>query len=98
MARENTIVNSILKYLNSIRYCIAEKVVGNSNQKGRADINGCYKGRSIRIEVKTADNCNAASEIQKLNLMKWQEAGAYVLVAYDLDTVKQFIKNIDESI
>ena len=95
MAKETVITNSIMKYINSLPRGIAEKVVGNSNQKGRADINACYKGYSIRIEVKTADNGNTASPIQKLNLMKWKKAGAYTLVTYTLQEVKDFINYID---
>ena len=96
MARECSIVDGIMKYLNSLPYCVAEKVVGNSNQKGRADINACYDGRCIRIEVKTADNGNKASEIQKVNLMKWKNAGAAVCVAYCVDDVKKLIHWISE--
>lgn len=96
MARENSIVDSIMCYLNSLDYCVAEKVVGNSNQKGRADINACYKGRSIRIEVKTSDNGNKASEIQKLNLMKWKNAGSVTIVAYDKEEVIKVIHKLDE--
>lgn len=96
MARECSIVDGIMKYLNSLPYCVAEKVVGNSNQKGRADINACYKGRCIRIEVKTADNGNKASEIQKVNLMKWNNAGAAVCVAYSVDDVKKLVWHIAE--
>lgn len=98
MARECSIVDSILTYLNGLQYCIAEKVVGNSNQRGRADINGCYKGRCLRIEVKTGDNGNKASQLQKLDIMKWFNAGAYVQVAYSLDDVKELIEIIDEAI
>lgn len=96
MARECSIVDSIMTYLNGLPYCVAEKVVGNSNQKGRADINACYRGRNLRIEVKTSDNGNKASEIQKLNLMKWKNAGAVTVVAYDKEQVVDAIQKLDK--
>ena len=77
MPREQTIVNAILKYLNSLPCCVAEKVQGTALSSGKADINGCYKGHSLRIEVKTADNGNKASKKQLVNLKRWQAAGAF---------------------
>lgn len=96
MPREEAIVSAIIKYINSLDGGVAEKVQGTSMSSGKADINACYKGRSIRIEVKTPDHGNKASEKQKLNLRRWEKAGAYCCVVYSLEEVKNFIQNIKE--
>lgn len=95
MPLEKSITNKILAYLNSLPECIAEKVEGNAKASGRADINACYKGHTLRIEVKTPDNKNKASETQNHNLAKWNRAGAFTMVVYSLDAVEQFIDYID---
>lgn len=94
MPLESTIVNSILNYLNhKVVGCVAEKVHGNSFQVGRPDINGCWKGRSFRIEVKSRDHGNKPTKIQELNLRKWAEKGAICFVAYCVDDVECVINN-----
>ncbi len=88
MPFESSITSSILKYLNGLPGCIAEKVKGDSSASGRADINGCYRGQSFRIEVKTPDNRNKASTKQKINLRKWYNSGCLVIVTYSVDFIK----------
>lgn len=78
-----------MKYLNDVDGVIMEKVKGEAECAGRADINGCYYGRSVRIEVKTPDNRNKPSKKQLWNLWKWHRAGAICMVVYSLDAVKQ---------
>lgn len=94
MPIESSITTSILKYLNSLPNCIAEKVKGDSTSSGRADINGCFQGQSFRIEIKTPDNKNVASKKQKINLRKWYNAGSTVFVTYTLQFVQAVIPNI----
>lgn len=91
MALESQITNRILKYLNGLEDCVAEKVMGNAFQFGRPDINACWKGRSVRIEVKTPDHGNKPSKAQELNLRQWSKAGALAFVAYSLEDVKERI-------
>jgi hypothetical protein len=95
MALESSITKSILAYLNSLHGCIAEKVKGDGVSSGRADINACYKGRSIRIEVKTPDHGNTASAKQSHNLKKWGNAGAVKAIVYDKESVKELIQHLD---
>lgn len=92
MPLETSITDSILDYLNGLDTCIAEKTMGNAFQFGRADINGCWKGRSFRIEVKTPDHGNKASAAQKISLKRWKRAGALCMVVYTLAEVKKVIK------
>lgn len=96
MSFETTITYNIMKYLNNIDFVIMEKVKGESGCSGRADINGCYKGRSVRIEVKTPDNQNKPSKKQLWNLWKWHRAKAITMVVYSLDTVKRIFDMWDK--
>lgn len=90
---EKTLQTNVLKYLNSLEDCVAENVSGNALQKGRPDINGCHRGRSFRIELKSPDNNNQPTKLQLLNLEKWKKAGAICFVAYSLEDVKRVINN-----
>lgn len=96
MGLEIRITRDILVYLNSLPNCIAEKVKGGASSSGKADINGCYNGRSFRIEVKTPDHKNDTSEKQEHNLKKWFRAGSVVMVTYSLKSVKTAIKLLDK--
>lgn len=96
MAIEATITASILKYLNSLPNCVAEKVFGNAQQIGRPDINGCWNGRCFRLEVKSPDHGNQPTKIQELNLKTWSRAGAYCFTVYSLEDVKAIINKESE--
>lgn len=99
MPLESSITRGVIDYINSLPVGIAEKVQGSSSASGRADINACYRGRTLRIEVKTPDHKNKASKKQERNLEKWYRAGAVVMVVYSLDSVKMFLEvlNIGQS-
>lgn len=96
MAIEGTVTSSIIKYLNSLPYGRAEKLKGSSSGSGKADVNACYRGRSLRIEVKTPDNRNRASSKQEHNLDKWRKAGSVVMVAYSKEAVIEFLRRLDQ--
>ncbi len=89
MGFESSFQSTVLKYLNSLPGCKAENVSGNANQSGRPDINGCYRGRMFKIELKTPDNKNEATKKQSLELRKWKNAGCAVAVIYDMDILKE---------
>lgn len=96
MALEKTIQTNILNYLNKeVNYCVAENVTGCASQKGRPDINGCWMGRSFRIEVKSPDNNYDVTKLQDTNLRKWAKAGSICFVAYSVEDVKAIINNED---
>lgn len=96
MPLESSITGKILDLLNSLPQCRAEKIKGSSSSSGRADINACYRGRTLRIEVKTPDHKNKASTKQNHNLEKWEKAGAVVMVVYSRYAVEEFIRRIDQ--
>jgi hypothetical protein len=91
MALEKTIQANVLKYLNSLPECEAENVHGNAYQKNRPDVNACFRGRLLRIELKTPDHGNTPTEGQKENLRKWSLSGAICFVAYSLEEVKYVV-------
>ncbi len=93
MALETTITNGIIKYLNGLHGCLAEKIMGNAFQKDKPDINGCWRGQMFKIEVKSPDHGNTPSEGQKYELKKWRRAGCVCFVAYSVADVKERITN-----
>lgn len=95
MPFETTITHRIMGYLNNMDGVIMEKVKGEAECSGRADINGCYHGQSVRIEVKTPDNRNKPSKKQLYNLYQWNRAGALCIVAYSLEAVVYALQKYD---
>lgn len=87
--RESSFQSSALKYLNSLNKCCAENVSGNPQQSGRPDINGVYKGRSFRIELKIIGYKPTMK--QMINLLRWFESGSAICVAYNIWDVQDFI-------
>lgn len=94
--RETGIQSKILGYLNSLPQCIAENVSGNASQSGRADINACYKGVCLRLEVKGGTEGYGATQQQKLNLKRWRLAGAKTAVIESVADAKRIVRLIDE--
>ena len=91
MASETSIQENILDYINALPYGRAENVSGNAKQSGRADINACVFGYTLKIEVKTADTAygrKGATTKQRLYLEKWARAGAFSCVVYSVEDVK----------
>lgn len=91
MALESSIQSDILDYINKLPYGKAENVSGNAQQSGRADINACIYGYTLKIEVKTEDTAygrKGATTKQRLYLEKWARAGAFSCVVYSVEDVK----------
>lgn len=95
MAKESSIQSTVLEYLNRKPGCRAENVSGNSSQSGRPDINGCYKGRMFKIEMKSDEHGNIPTKKQLFELLTWQKVGAIVMVAYDLEFIETAFHIID---
>jgi hypothetical protein len=94
MALESSITSRALKWLNAQPQTIAEKVFGCAQQRGRPDINGCCRGHSFRIEMKSPDHDNQPSDLQIQNLLDWSKAGSTTGVAYSLEDVKKIFEKI----
>lgn len=88
---EGNIQSAVLEYLNSLPHCIAENVSGNSRQRGRADINGCYRGKCFKIELKDRETGYKPTKQQLLYLERWKRAGAAVGICYSLEDVKEVL-------
>lgn len=88
---ESSIQDKVLDYLNSLPDCVAENVSGNARQSGRADINGCYRGKCFKIELKSRDTGYKPSKKQLRYLQRWRNAGAIAGVCYSLDEVKELL-------
>lgn len=93
MPLETAITDKILKYLNKVPNCVAEKAMGNAFQKDKPDIEACWEGRSVKIEVKSPDHGNKPTKGQELNLKKWAKAGALCVVVWSLEEVKNLIEH-----
>lgn len=91
---ETSIQTAVLNYLNSLPQCIAENVSGNAKQSGRADINACYKGRCLKIEMKDPETGYEPTKQQLLYLAKWNAAGAVTAVCYSVKDVKNLLEEI----
>lgn len=91
MPKENSVVDGILDYINSLPFSTAEKTQGTALSSGKADINACVRGRCVRIEVKTLDHGNTPSKKQKINLKRWAASKAVCIVAYTVEDVKNII-------
>lgn len=89
---ESDVQSKILKYLNSLPECVAENVSGNARQSGRADVNGCYKGRCFKIELKCEDTGYQPTKQQLLYLKRWEKAGALVGICHSIEEVKEVLK------
>lgn len=91
---ETSLQTTVLNYLNGLPNCMAENVSGNASQSGRADINVCYKGHCIKIELKDPDTGYEPTKHQLLYLKKWELAGALVGVCYSLQDVKNLLERV----
>jgi len=85
-------VQRILKYLNGIPECYAEKrpPVTTFGLKGNPDITGCLRGRRLEIEVKRPGN--KPTELQKAMMDRWKAAGAIVFVATSVPEARDLLR------
>lgn len=61
------------------------KIHGNSNMEaGTPDLIGCIKGRCFALEVKR-DKHHHATNLQKMRLAEWAEAGALTGVVWSVE-------------
>lgn len=92
MGREIGFQERVIKYLNELPGCKAENVSGDATQSGRPDINGCFRGRMFKFELKQPDNKYKASTKQFLELRRWKNAGCVVGVFYSMELLKDLFK------
>lgn len=88
MAKESYMQTKILKWLRSQGY-YAVKII-STTKNGSPDIIACINGKFVGIEVKI--DYNELTELQKYNQRQIIAAGGKFILAYNLDNVKQQIK------
>jgi len=99
MGREKPIADRLVVNLNNLPYCIAENIMGTNASKDRPDINGCYKGRSFRIEVKSEDTGYKQSAGQSMDIKRWKKAGCIAVIAKTWQEVlEKVIYKIDKEV
>jgi Holliday junction resolvase len=68
------------------------KIHGSSNMEaGTPDLIGCIKGRCFAMEVKR-DKHHHATNLQKMRLAEWAEAGALTGVVWSVEMALEVIK------
>lgn len=90
---EKSILKAIIKYLDSIPGCKAEKRYNTPyGGGGKPDITACFHGRRIEIEVKAPGS--RLTKLQERELEDWERSGAVCVVAWSVEDVKKAIENI----
>ncbi|OPY59152.1 MAG: hypothetical protein A4E55_00369 [Pelotomaculum sp. PtaU1.Bin035] len=90
---ESSIVKAILKYLNSLPECYAVKTYGDAKRAGTPDIDGCLKGRSLKLEVKRPEPYGTPlTKLQAETLERWRKAGAITGVVRSVQDVKELLQ------
>lgn len=87
---EASIVRQILKYINSLPRCYAEKTHGSAYTSGAPDITACVGGRRLEIECKRPGK--QATPLQARMLSRWAEAGAVTGVCHSMTDAKDLLK------
>jgi|GEM_PF-1183517 len=94
---ERTIVKAILKYLNGLPHCLARKRWGGGmGVGGDPDVDACYRGRSLQLEVKRPGARPTALQLRRIE--EWRKAGAVATVVTSVDQVRYVIEGIDAGI
>lgn len=79
--RESAIVAAIIRVLKPVNGLVVRKRwTGGMAAAGDPDLTGCYQGRHFEIEVKTPGG--RLTQLQKIRLLEWQQAGAITGVVY----------------
>jgi hypothetical protein len=92
--KETTITNKILRYINNLPGCKAEKRHGSQySEVGAPDISVCCNGTRIEIEVKRPGE--KPTPIQLIRLREWREAGAVAIWVTSLEEVIGVLKKIN---
>lgn len=88
--KEKTLVTKFVKWLNTLRGCLAYKRAAGRDRRGKPDVTGCLQGIRLEIELKIGDN--TPTPIQAGWLKKWQDAGAITGWANDFDSACDLVK------
>ena len=87
---EQDIQRKIIKWLEE-NECYVVKVI-SASKTGVPDILACVNGHFVAIEVKRPETKTNVSVLQKYNLDKVVLSGGHGLIAWNLDMVKDFLR------
>ena len=93
MPTEKSIVERILKYLNSLDGCRARKIHGGPYMSGWPDILAVKDGQAYFFEVKRPGG--RPTKLQLYELGEWMRVGAIVAVVTSVDDVRK-VMELDE--
>jgi len=96
---ESELTTEVLTTLNAMPEVFARKVHGSSEQgAGEPDIDACVRGRAVKIELKVwgGSRRDRPTAKQHRRMLQWQEAGALVGWARDLDEVLAIVDRWDD--
>ena len=93
---ETSITKDILKWLNKLPKCYAiKRHISRFGMTGLPDITGCINGKHFELEVKVPPLAKAeVSPAQRLQLLKWADAGAMAQVVCSLGDVKEIFREV----
>ena len=90
MPTEKSIVESILKYLNSLDGCRARKIHGGPYMAGWPDILAVKDGQAYFFEVKRPGG--KATKLQLYELSEWTKVGAKTAIVTSVDDVRAVLE------
>lgn len=95
-ARAEVAINTdVINYIRSLPLGHARKVHGDAHtQIGEPDIDGCVRGRAVKIEGKTRDNRPTAA--QQLAMRRWRAAGALTGWFRSVQDARDLLDHIDD--
>jgi hypothetical protein len=74
--------------------CRAIKVAGDARKSGEPDIDACYKGHALKLEVKRPGGLGP-TPLQIGVMGEWRKAGALAQVARSVQDVQEIIASLD---
>lgn len=95
VAREDSIVTSILKILNDTKGVKAQKWHGSVMSRNNPDIFGCAYGRMFVIEVKRPGE--SATTPQMRELEQWGQAGAIACVMTEAGDARELLEMMGDA-
>jgi hypothetical protein len=90
MPTEKSIVEAILKYLNSLEGTRARKIHGGPYMAGWPDILCVKDGQAYFFEVKRPGG--KATKLQLYELSEWMKAGAIVAIVTSVEDVRAVLE------
>lgn len=93
--KETDITAKCLKHLNAQSRCVARKQHASQyGNVGEPDIDGCWDGRALKIEVKMPGK--KPTPLQMAAMRRWERAGALAGWVTSLDEMLELLDHVDD--